>query len=191
MFRDKPLSMFESMCRLGKIGLVPIFLVAEKRYCVAGKIIETFLDPYFNASITARFSGDLTTKQELANTLYDRPSDKSLQDFANAYRNPTQLELERALNQILNDCRACVNPEVAELLSGSIDRLDEVANEEVTAVTSWGKGMGTLNLPCLIAFLMLVEELGRQENTTPKRIVHDEQGPYQNDYVKAFCQGAR
>src|SRR4030042_4894036 len=30
---------------LGHLGCVPIYEVLEKRYCVAAKIIETFLDP--------------------------------------------------------------------------------------------------------------------------------------------------
>src|SRR5690349_17912865 len=36
------------MSELGQLGLVPIFVFAEKRFCIAAKIVETFLDPYYN-----------------------------------------------------------------------------------------------------------------------------------------------
>lgn len=187
-FRGKPWAVTASMCRLGQIGLVPMYLVAEKRYCVAGKIVETFLDPYYNPALQSPFTGDIITKRELANTLYERLSDATLRRFAEAYRAPTHADMKQALDEISRECRRCVNSEIAELLEGSRANLAEIAEAEIEAVTSWGKGMGTLNLPCLISFLMLVEELGRQRSIRPKKIVHDEQGPYQEDYHRAFDQ---
>src|SRR5208337_132298 len=71
-FQRKPWAMSASMCRLGQLGLVPMYLVAEKRYCVAGKIVETFLDPHYNPALSMPFTGDIITKQGLANTLYER-----------------------------------------------------------------------------------------------------------------------
>lgn len=187
-FRGKPWAVSASMCRLGQIGLVPMYLVAEKRYCVAGKIVETFLDPYYNLALRTPFTGDIITKQELANTLYERLSDATLRRFAEAYRAPTHLDMEQALDEVSRECRHCVNSEIAELLEGSRANLAEIAEAEIEAVKSWGKGMKTLNLPCLISFLMLVEELGRRQCIRPKKIVHDEQGPYQEDYRRAFDQ---
>ncbi len=107
-FRKKPSVVCETMTRLGQIGLVPIYVVAEKRYCVAGKIVETFLDPYYNNRLSMPFTYDLPTKQELANALYDRLSEKALRDFAAAYREPTQEGLESALAAIAAECRHCV-----------------------------------------------------------------------------------
>jgi hypothetical protein len=187
-FRRKPWAVSESMCRLGQIGLVPMYLVAEKRYCIAGKIVETFLDPNYNPALRTSFTGDIITKQELANTLYERLSDATLRRFANAYRAPTYADMKQTLDEVSRECRRCVNYEIAELLEGSRANLAEIAEAEIEAVTSWGKGMGTLNLPCLISFLMLVEELGRQQCIRPKKIVHDEQGPYQEDFRRAFDQ---
>ena len=185
-FRGKPWAVSECLCRLGKLGLVPVYLIAEKRFCVAAKIIETFLDPYYNSKLSMGFTSDIITKQELANTLYDRLSEAALRRFAEAYRSPTQADFEQALEVVSRECCACVNPEVAELIEGSRPKLAEIAQDEVNAVNSWGKGMATLNLPCLISFLMLIEELGRKGSIRPKKIVHDEQGPYQEDYRRIF-----
>ncbi len=185
-FKRRPRVICETMSRLGQKGLVPIYLVAEKRFCIAAKIVETLIDPAYNDRVTNAFASDLETKRELANTFYDRLADSSLKSFANAYRDPTPEKFEQVLTSLTDDCKEAVNPETADILEGSRSKLSEIAEAEVNAVTSWGKEMGTLNLPCLISFLMIVEELGRKHGNNITRIVHDEHGAYQQGYLKAF-----
>jgi hypothetical protein len=73
---------------LGKLYCVPMYLIAEKRFCVAGKIVETFLDPAYNTVVKNPFTYDVISKQEIANTLYDRLPDEVIVQFAEAYRAP-------------------------------------------------------------------------------------------------------
>jgi hypothetical protein len=187
-FRRRPWIVCEAMSRLGQIGLTPVYLVAEKRYCVAAKIVETLMDPMYNERLAMAFTGDLLTKRELANTLYERLSGETLISFAKAYRNPTASGFEEILTRITSECKTTINPELSYLLEGSRPNLAEIARVEVDAVNSWGKEMGTINLPCLITFLMMIEELGRTHNLQIRRIVHDEHGAYQDGYLKAFEQ---
>jgi len=186
MFKRRPWIVCETMERLGRLGLVPIYVVAEKRFCIAAKIVETLLDPYFNSRLSDPFTGDFVSKRHLANTLYDRLSENALVAFAKAYRDPTQAKFEEVLTQIADEANNSVNPEVAHLLEGSREKLAEIAETELAAVESWGKVLGTLNFPCLIAFLMNVEKIGRKQGFHIHRIVHDEHGPYQAGYLKAF-----
>ena len=44
---------------LGALGCLPQFVLAEKRYCVAAKIVETFLDPYYNPLLKQEFYDSL------------------------------------------------------------------------------------------------------------------------------------
>ncbi|MEW4566154.1 DUF3800 domain-containing protein [Bremerella sp. JC770] len=187
-FKKRPWLVCDTILKLGKLGLVPTYVLAEKRFCVAGKIVETFLDPYYNDRLPTKFSVDLRTKQELANTFYDRLSDDTLSSFAEAYRAPTQENLTEALTNIAHHCLESVNAEVSQLIEGSLPRLADIAAAEVAAVETWGKAMGTLNFPCLISFLMIIEELGTKKFFETARIVHDEQGPYQDAYARAFEQ---
>lgn len=60
---------------LGALGCVPIFVLAEKRYCIAGKIIETFLDPYYNHLLCEEFAADVDMKQDIADTICELPED--------------------------------------------------------------------------------------------------------------------
>jgi len=186
MFKGKPYAITETVTALGQAGLVPVYLAAEKRYCIAAKIVETFLDPDSNPLLRTPFTGDIHTKQELANTLYNQLNDDVLAQFAEAYRRPSEEKLRAALEEVATHFAAAINPELATLLRGSLPNLKTIAEVEIGVVESWGKAMGTLNYPCLIAFLMLVEHLARQAHLQVLKLVHDEQGPYQDDYRKAF-----
>lgn len=172
--------------RLGETGLTPIYLFAEKRFCVAGKIVETFLDPCHNPRVRNAFSWDVRTKKEFANTIYERLPAAALDRFAEAYRDPQAGSLENALCEVVEACRRCVNPEMAELLDGSSRSLDEIAAAEVQGALVWGKAGDTLNLPCLVSFLMMAEHLARRGYFTQGKIVHDEQGPYHESCHQTF-----
>lgn len=170
---------------LGRMHCVPMFLVAEKRYCVAGKIIETFIDPAYNDVVENPFITDVTTKQELANTLYDSLPDATITEFAEAYRQPTTKGLSNALRQVMKAVEQHVSPELAELVAGCEGHIDEIAEMEA-ATSPLGDVAGTLNMPCLISFLMLIENLGRLGLVRPIRVIHDQQHAYQAGYQQVF-----
>lgn len=172
--------------RLSELALTPVYVVAEKRYCVAGKIVETFLDPYYNELATNGFTWNIELKQEIANTLYDRLPSGVLEQFASAYRNPTKKGLADALTAVEDACLKCVNPELAKFMHGSHAKLEEIAEAEVHATETWGKAGGTINFPCLITFIMMIEQLGRRGLLVTDKIVHDEVSAYQDSYRDAF-----
>lgn len=172
--------------RFGKLRLTPVYLLAEKRYCVAAKIVETFLDPWYNNLAKSGITWNIDVKQEIANTLYEHLPDSTLERFARAYRAPTQKDLVQSLADVEADCRRYVNPELAKFFHGSHASLNEIAVAEIEANATWGKGGGTLNLPCLIAFIMMIEQMGRSGLFATKKIVHDEVSAYEDTYQAAF-----
>lgn len=106
--------------------------------------------------------------------------------FAGAYRTPTESDLLTALDQIARECHRYVNPELAALIDGSRPRLDEIAAAEVKAASGCRNAAGTLNLPCLITFMMMVEQLARSRGLDVRKIVHDEQRIYGEGFREAF-----
>lgn len=171
--------------KLGAVGCVPLFLSAEKRFCVAGKMVETFLDPAYNNSLLNGFTGDVTTKQEIANSLYSLLPDDVHRNFAIAYRNPTSHAFGQSLSEIVSEVRQHINPELADVFEGARQKLKEIAESEADN-TVFGKVSATLNLPSLVSFLMLVENLGRLGLIKPTRIMHDEHRVYGEGYEKVF-----
>ena len=45
------------------LGVSPVYSVVEKKYAVAGKIVETFVDPPYNDRITDGFTYQIKAKQ--------------------------------------------------------------------------------------------------------------------------------
>jgi hypothetical protein len=171
--------------RLGALGAVPLYLTAEKRFCVAAKIVETFLDPAYNTSLAMAFTGDVITKQEIANTFYDRLPSEVVGRFAAAYRKPTEEAFSNSLEEIVEAVRRYINPELAKVLDASRKQLGALAEAEAED-SVFGKVSATLNMPCLASFFMMVENLGRLGFVNPVRFVHDEQRAYGLGYEKVF-----
>lgn len=170
---------------LGHLGCVPLYEILEKRYCIAGKIVETFLDPLYNPRVNNAFIPDVITKQEIANTLYERVPDEVLNRFATAYRDPSPAAFEASLGEIVSAVRTAVNSELAELMDGSRPNLNEIARVEAS-VTIAENAAATLNLPVLAGMLMMIELLARQGVVAPAEFVHDEIHPYEEGFRKLY-----
>lgn len=172
---------------LGQIGCVPIYEVLEKRYCVAAKIVETFLDPAYNPRVYNAFIPDSTTKQEIANTLYEGLSESTLNQFAAIYRNPTLDGFKSSLDEIVARANANINSELATLLEGSHEQLAEIAEIEASACFL-GNMTRSLNHPVFVGMLMMIEVLGRLDLVEPVKIVHDEIYAYEEHMDKMFVR---
>ncbi|MGD9692376.1 MAG: DUF3800 domain-containing protein [Phycisphaerales bacterium] len=171
--------------RYGGLGAIPLYLIAEKRFCVAGKIVETFLDPAYNPILRNGITSDRETKQEIANLLYERLPEPSLVRFAQAYRDPSPKSLQLALHDVAENAREHLNPELADALLGSLGNIEEIAEAEA-ATSPFGNVGASLNMPCLVSFLMMAEGMGRVGLHRPIRIVHDRQHAYEAGYQKIF-----
>lgn len=56
---------------LGKAGLFPAHVVFDKVFGICSKIIDAFVDPYYNKSVPKNFFGEKSSKYDLANQLYE------------------------------------------------------------------------------------------------------------------------
>ena len=177
------LSAVELFRKLGTLGCVPLYVIGEKRYCLSARIVDSFCDPLYNPLLTHGFSRDSAAKSELANLIYQKASDEALSAFESAYRRPNRLSLESALNALTDSARKSMCPEVAVLLEGVLPRLDALVDDEMdTGVI--GRVGTALNMPVLVMFLMLVENLAVATGDPAPIIVHDEQHLYGPGYAE-------
>lgn len=172
--------------KLAKLGCIPMYMVAEKRFCIAAKIVETFLDPEYNGAFAMRFTGETVTKIQIANDLYDHLPESTLRQFAEVYRNPTTPSLTESLEQVISDVREKINDELATGFEGCKQGIDEIAESEIEASKEGNGLVGTLNMPCLISFLMLVEHNAQHGVYTLAKLVHDEHAHYEHGYEQIF-----
>jgi len=55
-------------------GLLPMFMVMDKRFATAAKVVETFFDPAYNPFFDPGFTGDFDTKKQIAEIILRSPS---------------------------------------------------------------------------------------------------------------------
>lgn len=159
---------------MGRAGAWPVYEVAEKRYWIAGKIVETFLDPAYNDSSSWAFYNDIDQKQELANDLTTFP-DEYLQEFALAYRSLDPGGLERSANRLAAFYDLKGQRRLAHAVRGCCKNLPDITRHERQANSSFpSNALATVNLPTLASFLSLVEDMARDLLVESVRMVHDE-----------------
>lgn len=159
---------------IGSKGGLVIYNVVEKRYAIAAKVIETFLDPAYNRRVPNEFTYQAETKQDLADLVSQLP-DGVLHDFARVYRAPDGPALKRSLDAICSALRERNQGKLSVLLAGARRVTDEIA--ELEAMDDGeipGAGMPTLNLPVFAALLYKLEEIGRLSGSRAIGVVHDE-----------------
>jgi hypothetical protein len=171
--------------QLGQLHCVPLYVAAEKRFCVAGKIVETFMDPMFNDRVENPFIPDVITKQEIANALYDHLPADVFDGFAAAYRSPTGEAFRASLTSIVVSVEQRINPELAAALEGCRPYLDQIARLEADT-SILGSVQQMFNMPALTSLLMMIEVLGRWGLVEVRKIVHDEHAKYDESYREIF-----
>lgn len=160
---------------LGAVGCIPSYVIAEKRYVIAAKAVETYLDPLYNDRVGDDLTYDTSEKEQLANSLYDLP-DPVLVSFAQAYRDRHGPSLKAALDSMCSALRATGRDRISILLAGSRRVTDRIAADEAGGeVGVPGKGYGTLNLPVFFNAIHIFEGLARLAGARDVEIVHDEQ----------------
>lgn len=169
----------------GKIGCIPVFELLEKRYCIAGKVVETFLDPAYNSKVSNAFIPDSTTKREIADTLFNVLPEGVLNNFALAYRNPSVKDFERSLKEIVTFLRGNSCIELGNIIEGSLLHIDELLVAE-SGKPFFGNMQESINFPAYSDMLMMIEALGRLNLFEPVKIVHDEIHAYQEGFLRVF-----
>lgn len=175
----------ELFTKFGSYDCIPLIVIAEKRYCIAGKIIETFADPQFNKRVSNAFIPDTTTKREIANALYTKLGDEELAQFATVYREPSVDGFRRALQIIVDAVRTRINPDLANVFDGSRENIEEIARTEESSSIP-GDFSATLNAPALSCMFMMVEAASRKGLFRPTKFVHDENRPYETGFKHLF-----
>lgn len=177
---------------LGALGCLPQFVLAEKRYCVAAKIVETFLDPYYNPLLKQEFTADVKTKQDLADILYELP-EEVLRQFALAYRSLDSNGLRQSLLTICRSLALRLHTGLSDTMMGSISRIEDIVEAELTSGDGVpGNAWRTLNMPVFADFICRIEEIGRQVGLGELIVAHDQATEFQDTYdwvLKTFRNG--
>ncbi|MBM7565261.1 DUF3800 domain-containing protein [Paenibacillus sacheonensis] len=170
----------------GQLGCVPFFVIAEKKYCIAAKIVEAFLDYAHNENIMPELSWMNGVKKSIAEIIYhDCP--QSLLNFANAHNNPCIESIKIAHDSLISELNNNSHFELANAISGSSKFLEDILWEETHTMTAMPhKAMHSLNLPIFISFIQILEKFSRKVNINKLRFYHDQTKQFEEAYPEAF-----
>lgn len=165
---------------------IPVFVLAEKRYCVASKIVETFLDSEYNESVDSAELWDTVGRQDIAEVFYDLP-DEILTAFAIAYRSIDLSALTLSANDVSAWLAKSGHKVLAPKILDCLPRLSKMCELDRQS-KSWlpNQGIKALNTPVLINLFSMVEGHGVRTRTRID-MIHDDT-PYQHALEKVFRQ---
>jgi hypothetical protein len=175
--------MFDTMVTM---GCKPTMVLAEKKYCIAAKVIETFLDPAYNNKVTNRYTYDNIMKKELAEKVYKLSFD-TLKQFAHAYRLLEVELLEQSLFGLCEELKANHEHDLANKLLGATNAIEEICSLERGTRVDFlpNQAAASLNVPAFIAFVNHLEGYARL-NKYRLTIVHDKTRAYEEGYKEVY-----
>ncbi|MCY8341158.1 DUF3800 domain-containing protein [Bacillus licheniformis] len=163
---------------------VPFFIIVEKKYLLAAKMVESFLDPEYNKGIDESFTWMNGTKKEIAEVFY-YVSKKSTELFGEAYKEPSHELLNKALKELRKELKEknYINMEKVIANANTEEIFDEfkIANEFYP-----NNALASINLTILNSFFNLVEIYSRTIKANKIRIIHDEHAKYEDSYLTMF-----
>ena len=163
-------------------GCLPLFVIAEKKYVVAGRMVETFLDPFDNPRAEPQLSWDNNLKQDIANTLYRLP-EALLAEYAVAHRYPSTDGLRKVVKDVSNCLAEMGERQLSQNVLGVTPKISKIA--QLLAST---RDTMPINVPVFVAFITMVELLGRWPGVGPTTLFHDKTLEFESTYAMLLAQ---
>ena len=124
-------------------GALPFFMVMDKQYAVAAKVVETFFDPLYNRHLLMGFTGDFETKKRLAEAVRLAPN--LVRDFGPWLRSgsaPTGEQVRSFADDLADHLRKMGMPSFAGTISdfseeAMNDLRGEFTAEPILRSTTW------------------------------------------------------
>lgn len=169
--------------KIGKIGCIPSFIIAEKKFCIAAKIIEVLLDPEYNKRVSKKFTYDKLAKKEIAEIIYKFPNE-TLEIFAHGYISKDTNIIKDSIKSISLCFNLVDKSNISKILLGSLGLIDKnILSERECDDYLPNKAMASLNLPVIVSYFNMIEKLGRSIDAE-FTMVHDET----KQLEPAFCE---
>lgn len=179
--RKTILQLIRNLCEL---NCLPVSVVAEKRYVLAGTVLEIFLDPGSNPRSPRDFDFNATGKPEAADIIYNMP-DAILHDFFKAWQ---VLDRQLLLDSLLKVCAELTirqNTWLADMLMGCHPNIDNLINDNLDdRALLHGKKITALNLSAFVRYFQYLEELGRIGNSSRIYVTHDNIDEFNESFYK-------
>ncbi|WP_241475240.1 DUF3800 domain-containing protein [Priestia flexa] len=164
----------------------PFYVIAEKRYCIAAKIVETYLDPIHNNKIPIEHTWKNAERKDIADLIYNT-CERAIEEFGETYKNPEVNKFTQVLELLIEELNEKGFIELGKIFSGAYDYMDAIFEEEFSMIEYLpNNAMRTLNLPIFISFIQLIEEFSTKVDLKKVSMYHDNTKQFYKAYPEAF-----
>ena len=140
------------------------FNVLEKKFMIAGQIVENFFDYIYNDNTDVSWTYKSDKKINLANFFYDNLSDNTISIAHNAFVSANTTDLQNSLKKIMSEIKNIkYNFDVTSIMSGAETHLEELANAltKTNKKNSIAKRIpkNTINTPNVTTYFELIQRI--------------------------------
>lgn len=170
---------------MGSVG-APFFIIAEKRFVIAAKIVETFLDPEYNDNVGSIYTWNNIEKKRISNLIYTNCI-QTIELFGNSYKEPNLENYSHSLELLIKELNNSSNNDLAILFSGSYRYLEKIVEIEKELIDEYPKKtMRSLNLTVFITFIQLIEKFSLNVGIESAKLIHDATQQFEETLPEAF-----
>jgi hypothetical protein len=164
-------------------GATPFFVVMDRRFSIAGKIVDVFLDPFHQDAVAWLPTAALKERRRITEMLSELLDAAAIEAFATAYRAPTVDAFSRVLGLIVPQVRRTGHFRLAGAFEGAAKSVATIVESE-----SYGSEHGewaALNIPALCHLLRLVDRFADDKGTFS--VVHDENDQFRRLFPRVVA----
>ncbi|MCB8504611.1 DUF3800 domain-containing protein [Enterococcus durans] len=154
----------------------PFFLIMEKRFMIAAKIVETFFDPAYSGYFNNQLTWPVEIKRQLANVIVKNGEDSFFENFLKLLNQDTiKIELMKSLRDDLSKIFESVGlMEISVLVKNfNEESLIKMKEEFGPLLNNFGKNFLTLTIPGVIQLLHQINLFSEINDYIGVNVVHD------------------
>jgi len=177
--------------QIGQAHVMPFFVIMERRFSIAGKLVDIFLDPEHQDSVDWLPTVAIEQRHELTERLFDELDDQQLNEFALAYKAPNVANFTNTLNRIINSLRRGKDDRLTKAFEGALRHVTSIVRAETygDGTTKHGDWAG-LNVPSFSHALRSVDRFMDRTGGTFD-VVHDSALQYEAAFRKVLAMIAQ
>lgn len=167
---------------------IPFFIITEKKFMVAAKIVESFFDYAYNPNVNAKLTHPYPIKRALANCIMENDNYRLMEDFLILIKNGTisPVEIRNINNKLINLFKDSNFDEVSTSLEGIPDEGLLKLVDEFESVSNSGEDKTKLTLtePYLHTLFSKLNLFANNMLDSKVSIIHDELRGYEHSFIE-------
>jgi len=182
--RAKAQALYGSFIRsVTETGSWPVYAIFEKRFWIAGRIVESLFDYVHNGRSSLEFFNDFQAKRDAAWAIARWPID-DLAYFAVAMRSRDAGKMREAVHQFKKLAARAASPLLENLFIGAEENFHTIWRTEFEDKLEYG--LDTVNVPAFNSFLGMLDAMASHSDSVTIRLIHDKSREFEDHYHVMF-----